>query len=110
MALDSDLALVLSGGGARAAYQVGVLQHIATLRPDFAPSIMTGVSAGAVTATYLAARHDRFDACVARLREGWQRVRMRHVFRVDTADLASHVTRWGLRLVSGGGPGAPRVR
>ena len=40
-------ALVLSGGGARAAYQVGALKYIAEHMPDYRPQILTGVSAGA---------------------------------------------------------------
>lgn len=42
----AHLALVLSGGGARAAYQVGCLRFLATHFPDFSPDILTGVSAG----------------------------------------------------------------
>lgn len=46
-ASDSDLALVLTGGGARAAYQAGLLRHLASWHPELAPGILTGVSAGA---------------------------------------------------------------
>jgi NTE family protein len=106
----SSLALILSGGGARAAYQVGVLRHLAAHHPDLAPSIMTGVSAGAISATFLAARSASFGSSVERLHELWRDVRMAHVFRADAADLASRVARWGLRLVSGGVPGTPQVR
>ena len=48
-----DLALVLSGGGARAAYQVGFLHHVASRHPDLVPGIITGVSAGGIIATLL---------------------------------------------------------
>ena len=48
-------ALVLSGGGARAAYQVGCLRHIAKAIPEYRPKILTGVSAGAINAAQLAA-------------------------------------------------------
>ena len=47
----SDLALVLTGGGARASYQVGVLQEIAARIPDLPVPIITGVSAGAIRPT-----------------------------------------------------------
>ena len=43
---NANLALVLSGGGARAAYQVGFLRYVASRYPDFAPGVLTGVSAG----------------------------------------------------------------
>ena len=46
-------ALVLSGGGARAAYQVGCLRHIAQAIPEYRPKILTGVSAGAINAVHL---------------------------------------------------------
>src|SRR4051794_19853100 len=51
----SDLALVLSGGGARGAYQAGVLRRIAHRFPDLHFPIITGVSAGAINASFIAA-------------------------------------------------------
>ena len=107
---DSDLALVLSGGGARAAYQVGFLRHLASRYPDLAPGILTGVSAGGIIATCLASREGSFLDSVAQLHELWRSLRIEDVFRVDPGDLASRVSRWGLRLVSGGAPGTPRAR
>ncbi|MBI2829044.1 MAG: patatin-like phospholipase family protein, partial [Acidobacteria bacterium] len=107
---ESELALVLSGGGARAAYQVGFLRHLAARHPDLAPGILTGVSAGGINATCLASHEGPFRDGVARLHELWRGLRIEEVFRVERADLALRVTRWGLRLVSGGVPGAPRVR
>jgi NTE family protein len=106
----SHLALVLTGGGARAAYQVGFLRHIASRHPEFAPGILTGVSAGGIIATWLAARSGGFGECVEQLASLWHGLRMSDVFRVNPVDLAQRVTRWGLRLVSGGVPGAPRAR
>src|SRR2546430_11010866 len=50
-----NLALVLAGGGARAAYEVGVLSAIAERAPGLEFPIVTGVSAGAINAVYLAA-------------------------------------------------------
>ena len=49
-------AVVLSGGGARGAYQVGVLRWIARQYPDLRIPVLTGVSAGAINAAYLAGR------------------------------------------------------
>src|SRR5689334_13278067 len=53
--IHTSLALVLTGGGARAAYQVGVLCAIAERAPEVQFPILTGVSAGAINAVYLAA-------------------------------------------------------
>ena len=104
------LALVLSGGGARAAYQVGCLRYLAARYPTLAPGIITGVSAGGIIATHLAARSGGFDEAVAGLYDVWHRLRIAQVFRVDTTDLGTRAARWGLRLLSGGAPGAPQSR
>ena len=103
-------ALVLSGGGARAAYQVGVLRRLARERPDLRFPIVTGVSAGAINAAFLAACPGSFGEAVERLTELWWSLDVQRVFRVDLPSLAGHVVRWGVRLVSGGGALAPRVR
>lgn len=107
---DPSLALMLSGGGARAAYQVGFLRHLASRYPDLTPGIVTGVSAGGIIATYLASRPGRFADSVAALSDIWRSLGIADVFRVDPANLASRVARWGLRLISGGVSGTPRAR
>jgi NTE family protein len=107
---DSNLAVVLTGGGARAAYQVGILRHLAARYPDLAPGILIGVSAGAMITMHLASRRGRFAESVARLAEIWQNLRIGDVCRVDSVDLASRVTRWGLRLLSGGTRETQRAR
>jgi NTE family protein len=107
---EAPLALVLSGGGARAAYQIGFLRHVATRFPNLAPGILTGVSAGGMIAAALASKDHRFADEVARLSDIWSGLQIEDVFRVDPADLASRVMRWGLRLVSGGAPGTPQAR
>ena len=53
---DDDLALVLVGGGARAAYQVGFLRALVTRYPNLKLPIITGSSAGAINAVFLAAQ------------------------------------------------------
>jgi NTE family protein len=110
MATDPHLALVLTGGGARAAYQVGFLRHLASSNPDLSPGILTGVSAGGIIATHLASRSGDFAESVNRLFDLWRSLRMEHVFRVNPKELTTRMARWGLRLVSGGAPGAPRAR
>ena len=65
--------LIMSGGGARAAYQVGVLRAIADMLPERACNpfgIICGTSAGSVNAASLASDADRFDRAVSRLARG----------------------------------------
>ena len=106
----NDVAVVLTGGGARAAYQVGYLRWIARNIPDASFPIITGVSAGAINAAFLASFPGTHAQAVERLAELWRCLTVDQVFRVDSTSLASQVTRWGLRLVSGGGSIAPSVR
>jgi NTE family protein len=105
-----DLAVVLSGGGARAAYQAGVLRGIARAIPDLKFEIITGVSAGAINALFLASHVGRVRDTVEELIELWTDLRLDHVFRVDSPSLTRTVIGWGARLTSGGSPVAPRMR
>jgi len=93
---------VLTGGGARAAYQVGFLRLLAREFPDVSPGILTGVSAGGINAAYLAARQESFAEKVENLVDVWTGIRIDDVFRVDLRDLTSRTLRWGGRLLSGG--------
>jgi NTE family protein len=107
---NANLALMLSGGGARAAYQVGFLRVLAREFPEVVPGILTGVSAGGINAAYLAARPEPFAQKVEALAETWGALRMDDVFRVDLRDLASRSVRWGGRLLSGGKYPMPPAR
>ena len=93
---------MLSGGGARAAYQVGFLRLLAREFPQIVPGILTGVSAGGINAAYLAARQEPFAEKTANLASIWAGLSTDEVFRVDLRDLASRTLRWGSRLTSGG--------
>lgn len=104
------LAILLTGGGARAAYQVGYLRWIARAFPDINFPILTGVSAGAINAAFLAASAGPQAQAIERLSTIWRELTVDRVFRVDAASLMSQVVRWGARLVSGGGAIAPQVR
>ena len=101
---------MLSGGGARAAYQVGFLRVLARECPDVVPGILTGVSAGGINAAYLAAREEPFAERVDNLAEVWSGIRIDNVFRVDLRDLASRSVRWGTRLLAGGSSPLPPAR
>jgi NTE family protein len=106
----NQAALVLSGGGARGAYQIGVLKYIASQRPDLDFPILTGVSAGAINATFLAGREDSFSEAVDQLAGHWTSLSTQRVFRSDIPSLAMNVVRVLLNLGSGGSKLAPRVR
>jgi NTE family protein len=105
-----SLALVLTGGGARAAYQVGVLRCLARRLPNTRLDIITGVSAGAINAVFLASRRAPLADVVEELRDVWRTLELTNVIRIDSRSLARNVFGWGTKLVSGGVPGAPRVR
>jgi NTE family protein len=97
-----ELALVLTGGGARGAYQVGVLRHLANRFPNLRIPILTGVSAGGVNVAYLAQHRGTFRESVEELVTLWRGLTPNHVFRVDAASLMRNAARWGVRLASGG--------
>ncbi len=97
-----NFAVMFSGGGARAAYQVGFLRVLAREFPGVVPDILTGVSAGGINAAYLAARQEPFAQRVEDLAAVWEGIRIEHVFSVDGRDLVWRLLRWGGRLISGG--------
>lgn len=82
-----SLALVLTGGGARAAYQVGVLRCIARRLPDARLDIITGVSAGAINAMFLASRSGPLRETVEELTNVWANLTLKDVIRIDSLAL-----------------------
>ncbi len=105
-----DLALVLGGGGARGAYQAGVLRHIARRYPHLRIPILVGVSAGAINTIFLSAHTGSLDDAVEDLVRLWLSISPELVYRVDARTLLSNVVRSGYGLMSGD-PGDPqRVR
>ncbi|MFL6647937.1 MAG: patatin-like phospholipase family protein [Sulfurifustaceae bacterium] len=99
------MGLVLGGGGARAAYQVGVLKAIAEMLPDGVPNpfpILCGTSAGAINATALAIYARRFHKGVHRLNYVWRNFRVDRVFRSDPAGILRTGVHWMLALLLGG--------
>jgi NTE family protein len=90
-------ALVLAGGGARAAYQVGVLQAFKEMlaEPKANPfPIICGTSAGAVNAGALAVHADDFARAVDNLLGVWRNFEPRHVYRADFAGATANSLRW----------------
>lgn len=100
--------LVLSGGGARAAYQIGVLQAVSTILCDagWAPTrspfeIICGTSAGAINATGLACCADNFAEGIDKLIKVWSTISVDQVYRADSLGVIRTGARW-LSLMSFG--------
>ena len=95
--------LVLTGGGARAAYQVGVLKAIDELlaMPEQNPfHIVCGTSAGALNAATLAVFSDNFSAAVQNLRQVWENMRAHHVFRATPlGTVVKGLAHWGATML-----------
>ncbi len=97
--------LILAGGGARAAYQVGVLKAIADMLPTGAANpfpIICGTSAGAINGAALAIDATRFQYAVRRLTRVWQNFHVEHVFRSDALGIAKSGAHWLAAFLSGG--------
>ena len=97
---ESTTGLVLTGGGARAAYQVGVLKAVAQIRRECGATsrnpfpVITGTSAGAINAAALASRAANFDAAVQALSEVWQGFHAEQVYRSDSIGVIRTGARW----------------
>ena len=101
----SKLALVLSGGGARAAYQVGVLRAIAEILPKKSANpfpVIVGTSAGAINTAALAIYGSHFADAVYRLHKIWHNFHVHHVFRSDFIGIMKSGSTWLLAFVFGG--------
>ena len=101
----SPTGLVLTGGGARAAYQIGVLRAVARLLPSGSPSpfpIICGTSAGAINAAGVAAGANDFRRTVQQLARVWKEFRTAQVYRSDALSVMSTGARWLATLVVGG--------
>jgi NTE family protein len=100
------IGLAMTGGGARGAYQAGVLKRVSEL-PGFENGeipfkVITAASAGAVNAASLAAGADQFRASSQKLADLWSNIKNEDVFRTDMASLLPQAGKW-LRDLSLGG-------
>lgn len=103
--MSSKTALILSGGGARAAYQVGVLQAVADILPEGSANpfpIICGTSAGAINAVALAAHPGNFREAVTDLANIWLELSIGQVYRHGWSDLLRGLSRIGLSLFNEG--------
>jgi len=103
--------LLLGGGGARAAYQVGVLKAVAEILPGEAGNpfpVICGSSAGGINAAVVASHAMRFQEGIRRLAEVWENFRVEQVFRADAWSAVSRSSRWLFAMLTGGAWGSPR--
>jgi len=99
------IALVLSGGGARAAYQIGVLKAIAEILPERSKNpfpIIVGTSAGAINSAALAIYGKSFKYAVRQLINIWANFHVHHVFRVDAMGILQNSYNWISSFFLGG--------
>jgi NTE family protein len=108
MGMKKKTGLILTGGGARAAYQIGVLQAISEIlwEEGWPPArnpfqIICGTSAGAINATALACRADNFGEGVQKLLDVWSNFEVGQVYRADSLGVLRSGARW-LSLLSFG--------
>jgi len=96
------LALVLSGGGARAAYQVGVLRAVANLLPRHSSNpfhIITGASAGALNAASIASNAQRLRTGVRALEYVWRNISSEQVYKLDSTSVLGNASNWILSFL-----------
>lgn len=106
----SDLGVVMGGGGARAAYQVGFLRAVARRYPNLEIPYITGVSAGAINAAHLGAHHGTFRQAIEELTRLWGDLHVENVFRTDSMSLGRQVFGTLRGLASGGHTDTDQLR
>ena len=99
---DDSLALMLGGGGARGAYQAGVLRGIAQRFPHLTFPILSGISAGAVNTIHVAAHPGPLEKCADDLIDLWLALSPELVYDVRSGPLMWNGFQWLARLMSGG--------
>ena len=102
---NDNTALLLPGGGARAAYQVGAIKALAELTKNEAKSpfpILCGTSAGALNAVGLASRTGSFVEAAHWLEDLWLDLRYDHVYRTDWLGIIRNTWRLFMSLFNSG--------
>ncbi len=98
-------ALIMPGGGARAAYQVGVLKALAETTGNYSDNpfpILCGTSAGAINAVALASREENFQQSCFWLEKLWQELQTDHVYRNDWTGIMRNAWRLSMSLFNSG--------
>lgn len=96
--VDKKIGLVLSGGGARAAYQVGVIKAIARLMPKDSGNpfqVISGTSAGAINAVALASYASHYRLGIRHLEHVWKNFSCDQIFRSDVGGVLS----WSVKFL-----------
>lgn len=106
----NKVALMLGGGGARAAYHAGFLRRLGELHPELYFPILTGVSAGAINIACLGTGTGSFRENSVRLADFWSNITVGQVFNADWAATLANMLRWVGRLATGGSGLAPSTR
>ncbi|MBB64653.1 MAG: Patatin [Waddliaceae bacterium] len=105
MTEEGRVGLVLTGGGARAAYQAGALRGISEICQDLRIQqpfpVISGMSAGAINASFLAARADDIPSACAQLSDLWGELRTQRVVNVGVTSLFRIALGLGIELLSG---------
>lgn len=98
-------ALIMPGGGARGAFQVGVLKALAEIMPKSSQNpfaVISGTSAGAVNSVVLASRAMNFRSAVAELEQVWGHFRSHQVYKTDHLTMLKSSLHWLSSIVLGG--------
>ena len=105
--------LVLTGGGARAAYQVGVLDGISEIlsqhHQELPFKVLTGISAGSINAAFLASHAENFSLATTKAAKLWVNMSHDSIMSTDVASLSVMIGRWIRNLSLGGIYKGPRI-
>jgi NTE family protein len=102
---DHKLGLVLPGGGARGAYQVGVLKAISNIQGSIEKSpfnVISGTSAGAINASVICSEIENFHESILKLEKIWGNFSTNQIYRTDNLFMLRQSFHWLLTLISGG--------
>ncbi len=101
---DKPIGLILSGGGSRAAYQIGVLRAVANILPKHSPNpfqVIAGTSAGALNAVSLATHAYRLRTGIKILEHIWKNIRSEQIYDPQSGNLLSSASSVLLSMLSG---------
>jgi len=100
----SPIGLILSGGGSRAAYQIGVLRAVANILPKHLPNpfqVISGTSAGALNAVSLATHAHHLRTGVRTLEYIWKNISSEQIYDPQSGNLLSSASGVLLAMLSG---------
>jgi NTE family protein len=107
--MSAKRALVLTGGGARGAYQVGVLKYIAEHIEDPEFKILVGSSAGAINISAYASHDGNFKDSVANMERLWSSLKIQDVLKIGFLSLLKTAILWPISILQSGVSGRPLI-